>query len=292
MKVLLTGATGFIGRYVLEQLLQDNIAVVVMGRSCPPGFVGEFIRTDLLATEDFGKLVVGTGVTHLMHLAWYAEHGLFWSSPLNLQWSNATIRLVEAFCMCGGWHVIAAGTCAEYNRDTGYCREDGSLPDPSSLYGVAKDATRRLAGAVCQMHDVRFAWGRIFIPYGTGEDQRRLIPSLVQVFRNERAPFGVNADAFRDFLHVVDVAQGFMRLLYSQASGIFNIASGVPLRISDMVCQIASFFRDDPDKILRLTVDRPGEPAMLVGENCKLMTCGWRARYSLLDYVNEIIESA
>jgi len=281
MRVLLTGASGFLGRYVLSQLSQRGIDVLVVGRSCPVDYRGDFRQVDLLQSSDCFDLINSARPTHLMHLAWYAEHGEYWTSPLNLRWAEATVRLVETFAAAGGQKVVAAGTCAEYDWSCGYCREDATPLKPASMYGTAKDATRRLLAAVCSARQLPFAWGRIFLPYGQGEDRRRLIPSLVEVFQGKRPPFGVNASAYRDFLHADDLAGAFIRLLLSDADGSFNISSGRPTQIAEVVKSIATAFNGDPDTVLRLSSERPGEPEILFGENGKLKALGWQPVHSI-----------
>lgn len=283
MKVLLTGASGFLGRYVLRQLEERRVETVVIGRSCPQEHAGEFIETDLLEAKDYAPLRRKAQGACLLHLAWYAEHGRYWSSPLNLQWVEATIRLVEAFCTGGGQKVVAAGTCAEYDWRCGYCREDTSPLNPTSMYGTAKDATRRLVSALCKLHEIPFAWGRIFVPYGQGEDSRRLIPGLIDVFRGQRVPFGVNANSYRDFIHADDVARGFLQLLLSDAEGSYNICSGKPTRIAEVVEIIANAFNGDPRLVLDMATARPGEPEILIGDNRKLKALGWQALHSITD---------
>jgi nucleoside-diphosphate-sugar epimerase len=151
------------------------------------------------------------------------------------------------------------------------------------MYGTAKDATRRLAAAVCSAHQVAFAWGRIFLPYGQGEDSRRLIPSLLEVFQGRRPPFGVNATAYRDFLHAEDVARGFMRLLLSDAEGAYNISSGQPTQIAEVVRLIASTVNGDPSIILDLLSERPDEPEILIGDSRKLKALRWQAMHAIAD---------
>ena len=280
MRVLLTGGSGFVGRYVLKALQHQGIEVVTVGRVRAQPSV-PFIEADLLSVTDFGPLVQQAQATHLLHLAWYAEHGKYWTSPLNLRWAEATTRLVEAFCAAGGQQVVIAGTCAEYDWAHGYCREDSTPLTPATLYGTAKDATRRLVMAVCAQHQVSCAWGRIFLPFGRGESTSRLIPSLIDVFRGVRAPFGVNATAYRDFLHASDVAEGFVRLLTTGASGAYNICSGEPVRLTEVVTTLASLLRAAPESVLALTTERPGEPSLLVGENLKLKALGWRPALTL-----------
>jgi len=280
MRVLLTGHSGFVGRYVLNALQAQGIEVVTVGRTRPQPSV-PFIEADLLRITDFDALLQQAQATHLLHLAWYAEHGKYWTSPLNLRWAEATTWLVEAFCAAGGQQVVIAGTCAEYDWAQGYCREDSTLLNPATLYGTTKDAARRLVMAVCEQHQVPSAWGRIFLPYGQGESASRLIPSLIDVFRGLRAPFGVNATAYRDFLHASDVAEGFVRLLTTGASGAYNICSGEPVRLAEVVRTLASLLGADPEPVLALNTERPGEPPLLVGENLKLKALGWRPALTL-----------
>ena len=283
MKVLLTGASGFLGRYVLDSLRQHGIDTVMLGRRRgPESVLADFIEADLLSAPDFAGLVKESGATHLLHLAWYAEHGKYWTSPLNLRWVDATARLVEAFCEGGGKQVVVAGTCAEYDWAHGYCREDSTPLSPATLYGAAKDAARRLVMAVCEQYQVPCAWGRVFMPFGAGENRLRLIPSLMDVFRGKRSAFGVNAAAYRDFLHAVDVAEGFVALLRSGATGAYNISSGQPVQLSDAVRKLAELLDADPKIVLGLTAERPGEPPLLVGENLKLRTLGWQPSLSFL----------
>lgn len=276
MRVLLTGASGFLGRHVLAELRRRGVEVVAVGRTRPAGYVGEFIAVDLLHA-DAAAVVAHARATHLLHLAWYAEHGAYWTSPLNLRWLEASVRLTEAFCTGGGQQLVAAGTCAEYDWASGYCREDDTPLIPATLYGTAKDATRRLLAAICAAAEVPFAWGRVFLPYGSGEDPRRLIPSLIDVFQGRREPFGVNAVAYRDFLHAEDVARGFVCLLFAGASGNYNIASGQPMRIAEVVSRVAGALGGDARRVLDLSSARPGEPELLFGDNRKLKALGWQA---------------
>lgn len=282
MRVLMTGASGFLGQHVLNHLLACGMDTVAVGRKLPANCEADnFKEVDLLGECDFDALLAKVGATHLLHLAWYTEHGAYWTSPLNLSWSQASVSLVDAFCRAGGQKVVMAGTCAEYDWAHGYCNEDSTPLEPITLYGVAKDATRRLTTAVCALHQVKCAWARIFLPYGPGEDFRRLLPSLKAVFRGERAPFGVNANAYRDFLHAEDVAAAFVTLLQTDAAGAYNICSGRPVQLEEVVRQIAGAYGADPKSVLDLSTERLGEPAFLVGNNQKLKAVGWRPQHSL-----------
>jgi nucleoside-diphosphate-sugar epimerase len=280
VKILLTGSSGFIGRNVLQLLSRNEIETVVIGRRSPNSqHATHFIPVDLLGEVDFDELVKTAGATHLLHLAWYAEHGMYWTSPLNLRWVDATIKLTEAFCRSGGHQVVIAGTCAEYGWADIKCDEANTPLLPSTLYGISKDATRRLVEGLCREYQVPYAWGRIFLPYGPGEDARRLIPGLIDVFRGRREAFGVNVNAYRDFLRVEDVASGFLTLLQGGANGAFNICSGHPILIGEVVELIARKYKASPQMVLDLSIKKPGEPIYLAGDNNKISALGWHPKH-------------
>lgn len=284
MNVLVTGASGFLGRYVLASLRQQSIEVVAVGRRVPEGIASaRFIEADLLAITDFAPLMAAAGASHLLHLAWYTEPGKYWTSPLNQRWVEASTRLVEAFCRAGGRRVVMAGTCAEYDWAHGSCREDATPLNPATPYGVAKDTTRRLAAGICEQHHVSCAWGRVFVPYGAGEADQRLVPSLIGVFQDRRPPFEVNASARRDFLHAADMAAGLTALVKAEVGGAYNVSSGQPTQIAEVVRTLAHLLGADPQTVMDLAVERPGEPASLVGENLKLKALGWQPRFALAE---------
>lgn len=294
MKVLLTGASGFLGQYVLNSLQQQGIETVILGRKLPCGSaltaLTPLIEADLLSAPDFPALIQKASATHLLHLAWYTEHGKYWTSPLNLRWVNASTQLIEAFCQAGGQRVVMAGTCAEYDWSHGYCREESTPLNPATLYGTAKDAARRLVMAICTQYKVPCAWGRVFLPFGAGENNQRLIPSLMEVFRGQRRPFGVNTSAYRDFLHASDVAEGFITLLQSAEDGAYNISSGQPVPLENTVHYLAKLFNADPQQVLNLSTERPGEPDLLVGDNHRLRALGWYPALSLAQGLEKVVK--
>lgn len=289
MKVLVTGASGFLGRYVLSSLKRRGIPTVAISRSSHATGAGQTLSLDLLAHTNLPATIEQIKATHLLHLAWYTEHGKYWSSPQNLRWVEASLRLVDAFCTAGGGHVVVAGTCAEYDWSHGWCREDATPLAPSTLYGVAKDALRRLVAPACELQGTRCAWGRVFFPYGMGESSPRLLPSLVEVFRNARPPFPVNAKAYRDFVHASDVAEAFVTLLLTDARGPYNIGSGTPTQVETLVREVANALGADPLPMLELAKMRNEEPPILVGDNRRLLSLGWRPSLSLAEGIAQTI---
>lgn len=282
MKILLTGASGYLGRHVLAYLRQQGCEVVVLGRSLPVGYEDiPLVHCDLRDGSNLAQAVRQAGATHLLHLAWTTEYGVYWTSPLNFRWADATLRLLQAFADAGGRHAAIAGTCAEYDWAQGTLVENVSPYAPTTLYGVAKDATRRMATALCTARGVSLAWGHIFFPFGPGEAPQRMLPSLVRVFQGQATPFGVNIAAYRGMLPVADAASALGTLLAQGCHGNFNICSGQPALIGDVVTTLARLCGADPAPVLALASARAGDPPVLVGDNTRLRAIGWQPQFTL-----------
>jgi nucleoside-diphosphate-sugar epimerase len=273
-RVLLTGATGFLGSRVIEPLLQAGYDVHAVARR--PGTRGDVAwhAVDLLDDDATAALVRAVEAQNMLHLAWYAEHGRFWESPENLSWAATSLRLLRAFSEAGGGRAVIAGTCAEYDwSSAGECclelPRDGiaATPEgPATLYGAAKRATLLAASAYAETVGLSLAWGRVFLLYGPGEDAGRLVPAVARaLLAGEEAATG-DATRIRDFMHVDDVARGFVALLGSAVEGPVNIASGEGValgRVLDLIAEAAG----RPD-LLRpgALPPRAGEPERLVAD--------------------------
>lgn len=281
MKILLTGASGFIGQYLVHELSRHEIDYIVLGGT-PTDFANHE-AIDLLSCDDFSAVMEKANATHLIHLAWFAKHGEFWNSQQNFHWLKVTSEIVDAFCKHGGQHVTISGTCAEYDWNYGYCVEGITPINPVSTYGVCKDATRRIAEITCKKYDVELAWLRIFFPYGVGESENRLIPSLFRYYSGQIDAFGINSETYRDFLHIRDVVHAIYLCSTKHATGIFNVSSGDPVSLRTIVEKIAAIYERDPSEILSVNTERVNDPKLIVGANEKLLSLGWENNISLDD---------
>ncbi|MCD8566641.1 MAG: NAD(P)-dependent oxidoreductase [Alphaproteobacteria bacterium] len=225
--------------------------------------------------------------THLIHLAWYAEHGKFWNAPENKTWLEATKNLMEVFATNGGQRFIGAGTCAEYAWNNDDLLKENMTPlEPASLYGQCKNEARAFVQEFCTNMELGWAWGRIFFPYGPGEPEGKLIPSLIKVLRGEREPFGINQAVKRDFIHVDDVGSAFKALLAARENGAFNISSGQGISLQTITEMIAETLHADPAQILQKTPDAIDPVGSIIGDMRKMKNLGWLPQTSLKDGLN------
>lgn len=281
-RLLLTGAGGFIGRHALAPLTARGFEVHAIGAQARGDATDGVVwhRADLLDPEAAAALVAEIRASHLLHLAWYTEHGRFWDAPENLDWAAATLGLARAFRAAGGDRLVAAGTCAEYEWQDD-CFGDGTPLRPSTLYGIAKDATRRMLEAYAAATGLAFAWGRVFFPYGPGEQAARIVAAAARAALTDEPLACSSGEQIRDFLYVEDVASAFAALVDSGATGCFDVGSGegIPLRsVLQTIEELAGRqgvvrFGDAPQR---------DEPASIVANVQRLRDdVGWQPSYEL-----------
>lgn len=240
--MLVTGATGFIGRGTLAPLLQTGMEVhAISSRRAPEGAPAgvHWHTVDLLAPGG-ERILAEVGPTHLLHLAWYAEPGRFWTSAENLRWVDASLRLMLGFAEAGGRRVVVAGTCAEYEwqPDT-HCVEEVTPTRPATLYGASKHGLHTVLAAYARETGIALAWGRIFFVFGPSEHPARLASSVTRSLLAGEEALCSHGNQVRDFLYAPELAEAFAALLRADVTGPVNMASGVPVRVRDLIDALA-----------------------------------------------------
>jgi len=281
MRVLVTGADGFIGSAVVRQLLRANHEVAALVRGTQLKRLSDVaeridrIDGDLSAADGAAlRAIAAWRPEGCIHLAWYAEPGKYLEARENLAALRGSLALLDALIDGGCRQFVGAGTCAEYADSDRPFRED-SPTAPKTLYAACKLGLCLAGEQLARQGLVNFAWGRIFYLYGVGEDPRRMVPALVRALLQDQPFDATPGEQVRDYLHVDDVARAFVTLLLQRASGIYNIASAQPLSIAELMRRIGRSVGKEHLIRLGAVPYRNWEPPFISGENDRLRALGW-----------------
>ncbi|MFG6525807.1 NAD-dependent epimerase/dehydratase family protein [Sulfitobacter sp. M23508] len=283
-RVLLTGATGLIGRATVPALTQAGHEVVTLGRNPTSD-----IPCDLLDPSATTAALETTRASHLVHLAWHDGPRNRWDSPANLDWMAATLHLVREFARTGGRRVVCAGSCAEY---------DWSVPDlteatplrPRTLYGAAKAATGLALSAGQDALGLSLAWARIFFVYGPDEPPGRLFGDLISNLKIGEPVDCTDGRQERDFLHVDDLARALALLLETNVTGAINIASGTTVPVRQLIEEVANQMHH-PDLIRLGAISRAAnDPDRLAADVTRLRNeAGFTPQHDIVSGVADIL---
>lgn len=253
--VILTGASGFIGKHCIEHLLEAGYVVHALYHTeerqspLPQRDRLRWHRVNILDQQQVASVIRPLRATQMLHLAWYTEPGKFWDSRLNWDWLRASVHLLKTFTEAGGKRFVGAGSCAEYDWKKGKLSETTPL-NAATLYGQCKSSLFQTAQQNATMSGVEFAWGRIFWIYGPGEDKRRVIPYVINALLNDEVAMCSEGSQQRDFLYVNDVARAFTELLASKIQGAVNIGSGEAVSIKDLTSTLGRLI--DKEDLIQL----------------------------------------
>lgn len=290
--VILTGANGFIGRQAIAPLLERNYEIHAVSNAAPiadPIFENVVRhRVNLLDERETAAMCAEIKATHLLHFAWYVEHGKFWNAPENKIWLDASISLIKKFKAHGGERIVVSGTCAEYEWGADQILSEEKTPlKPQNFYGECKLALQKKLAAV----NISQAWGRIFFLFGEREHPRRLIASVINsLLKNEFADCS-HGGQIRDFMYVRDVSDAFAALLDSDLQGAVNIASGKTRTIKEIVLQTADLLGRREMVRFGKIASSESEPESIAADTRRLnKEIGWTERYGIQRGLEQTIE--
>ena len=246
MRVVVTGATGFLGRVLCRKLLEHGHDLLGLSRTGNPGNnshskaityvpynMGECLPKDVI---DFSPEV-------LVHLAWngipdFSEQKCVENVESQLRFLKETEKLSKLK------KIIGAGTCREYGAKQGACLE-GERFSPDSYFSWAKQSLGDYFALSCRRREICFVWFRIYYVYGPGQRAESLIPMLIKTFKANRPPEINNPVAVNDYIYVDDVVSAFIKATEDEnCHGIFNLGSGKTTSIVEIAGLVERVIRN------------------------------------------------
>jgi dTDP-6-deoxy-L-talose 4-dehydrogenase (NAD+) len=248
--ILITGATGFIGRHLISTLInikkKINLNLVIRDDKkknrhfLESPNIKKIIFTKDLFLEDVNWWKKQCkDIDIVIHLAWYVEHGLYLESPRNIDCLIGSLKLAKGAAEAGVKKFVGIGTCFEYDLSQGVLSIDTPLK-PITTYANTKTALYLSLSRSLPAQKVEFAWCRLFYIYGQGEDHRRLTSYLHSRLKSKKIARLTSGKKIRDFLDVVEVANRIIKIAIGNQTGPVNICSGIPITIRQYAEQIAN----------------------------------------------------
>jgi dTDP-6-deoxy-L-talose 4-dehydrogenase (NAD+) len=242
VNVLVTGATGFVGRHLVAALLARGCAVRAVARnvetaaSMPWINHVEFVAADIHAADlDIAALTDGIDV--LAHLAWpgLPNYRALFHFEHNLM---ADYRFIKGAVEAGVKQVLVTGTCFEYGMQSGPLGESVE-PQPSNPYGLAKHTLHLFLQNLQQEKPFTLQWARLFYLHGEGQNPNSLLAALDRAIDAGEASFNMSGgEQLRDFLPIASAADYLAAILHQRDfNGVINCASGQPVSVRALVEQ-------------------------------------------------------
>ncbi len=240
LKIAVVGATGFIGRHVVTELLKYDVDIVATYYSSKSKLISpskvHWLNFDIGKSSDnifseLGKPDV------LIHLTWSGLPN--YNSPHHYETELPNqYDFLRKMILGGLKSVVIAGTCFEYGMQSGPLSADMETK-PNNSYGFAKDVLRKQLEYLQLKYEFKITWARLFYMYGEGQSEASLLPQLQKAVLNNKKIFKMSGgEQLRDYLPVTEVAKQLVLLAQQPKNiGVVNICSGEPKSVRCLVEQ-------------------------------------------------------
>ena len=288
MRILLTGANGFIGSAVLRLALAQGHEVAALVR--PGKTVGatrSFVGT---LAEPPWEEIRAFKPDACIHSAWIATPGVYLESPENeqlVEWSESFVRKAVA---CGARRVVALGTCLEYEFSGKVLSEDTSPLASTTAYSRAKNALRLKLEAAAKADGFSLCWGRVFYPYGPGEQPGRLPGLIIRNLQQGKVMELKTPHGVKDYIYIEDLAAAIMALAMSAVTGAVNLGTGTGITVLKLASTLAKLL--DHPELVRESPQAVHDPKdYVVADVTKLRALGWTPRVELREGLQRLLQS-
>lgn len=291
MKILLTGATGFIGSQFARLAISRGHEVTALlrpGKALPPDLKAKVLVGELgsISTKELGSARPDVCV----HSAWITTPGVYLGSPENFKFRDDSLLFLRRVAEAGAKHIVGLGTCIEYQITGQPLSEDRTPIAPATTYAKCKNELRVAMEVEARKSGFAFAWGRVFYPYGPGEHPSRLCSSIIAKLGRGEKMLLKTPQSTKDYIYIDDLAAALLAVVEEKFSGAINLGTGAGTTVREIARTIGKLM--DREELVGET--NPPEPDPLgdvVADATKLKNLGWQQKTNLAQGIQALLAS-
>jgi nucleoside-diphosphate-sugar epimerase len=291
-RIILTGASGFVGANLARRLLRDGHELhLLLRRNHHPWRIAaiqddaQLHETDLSDEESLARIVESVRPEWVFHLAAYGAYAPQ-TDLRRMVWTNilGTMNLVQACLKTGFEAFVNTGSSSEYGFKDHAPAEDESL-EPNSPYAVTKASATLFCRHTARSRQVHLPTLRLYSIYGPYEEPSRLIPTLIVRGLNGQLPPLVNPETARDFVYIDDVVEAYLLAAtqsFEEHGAVYNVGSGIQTTMREVVEVARRVMNIEDEPEWGSMPARQWDTQVWVSDNSKIRNAlGWQPRFTL-----------
>ena len=312
-RVLITGGSGFVGQWLARTVLERGWSVFAGTIDWPPRAplltdaerdAVRWTMLDIRSDDEVARAVGESAPDYVVHLAGIAFAPEANASPIRAFDINAlgAMRLLLKLQSAGAsaTRTLVVGSAEEYGQQdaSAYPIKESALLRPLTPYAVAKASQEMMALQAFRANGQQVICTRSFNHSGVGHGESYLLPTLVRRARQLPKSGGTltigNGHVVRDYLHVADVVDAYLRLLErGQAGEVYNVCSGHGVTVQELAGRVLARMGVEARIASEAALVRPIDVPILLGDNAKLRSAtGWSVTRSIDDIIDDLIHAA
>ncbi|HEX3799173.1 MAG TPA: NAD(P)-dependent oxidoreductase [Verrucomicrobiae bacterium] len=285
MKILLTGATGFIGSNFARAAIARGhqiAGLITPGRAIPADLDANKNFTWLRGTLDDApwRDIASFHADTCVHSAWITTPGVYLESPENFRFLESSLDFLRRARECNIRHVVGIGTCIEYKISHKKLSEDTTPLAPATTYARCKNDLRIALEAEAAANNDSLCWARVFYPYGPGEHPSRLCSSIIHKLSHKEKIVLKTPGSTKDYIYIDDLATALLAVVEKKLHGPINLGTGIGISVREIARGIAELL-DKPALVEELGPPEMDPLGYVVADASKLHALGWRPAFGL-----------